>query len=195
MAPQLTDIFTECWNKLENAGGKDSALRNMVVCNYAPDDINAYTVVLREADGNKYSLTFYTDYRSPKVEQLQLSKKVSVVMYSDEEKLQLSLKGEASIHYQDDVALHYWQKNGYKGKRSYLAKPAPSTIISEPADGLAYLQGNEFEEDDPVGYENFAVVTIAVNYLEYLQLSREGNRRAKFTRDNGSEWQGMWLIP
>lgn len=192
---QLTDIFSECWNKLEAAGSKDSPLRNMTVCNYAADDINAYTVVLREANAEHSTLTFYTDHRSPKVEQLQLNGKVTVVLYSDEEKLQLILKGNATIHHQDEVSHRYWQKDGYKGRRSYLAEPSPSTLIDEPADGLDYIKDKKFEEHDPAGSENFAVVVLKINYLEYLQLNREGNRRAKFTLEDGGELKEAWLIP
>ncbi|CAM3775165.1 pyridoxamine 5'-phosphate oxidase family protein [Mucilaginibacter galii] len=192
---QLTDMFSECWSKLEATGSKDSPLRNMTVCNYAADDINAYTVVLREANAERNTLIFYTDHRSPKVEQLQLNGKVTVVFYSDEEKMQLILKGNATIHHQDEVSYWYWRKDGYKGRRSYLAEPAPSTLINEPADGLIYIKGKKFEEHDPTGYENFAVVVIKTNYLEYLQLNREGNRRAKFMLEDGGEFQGAWLIP
>jgi len=195
MSPQLNDIFSDSWSKLQTGGGKDKPLRNIIVSNYALNGINAYTVVLRDADAQNYSIIFYTDYRSPKVKQLQLNGKVSIVMYSDEEKLQLLMKGEAFIHYQNKVSLHYWQKNGYKGRRSYLAVPAPSTIIDEPTDGLAHIKNAALDEHDPAGYENFAVVVIKLNYLEYLQLNREGNRRAKFILDGGNEWQGVWLIP
>lgn len=195
MNTQLTNIFSECWSKLEEGGSKDSALRNITVCNYAPNGINAYTVVLREADASTHTLTFYTDHRSPKVEQLKLNGQVTVILYSDEEKLQLTLKGQAHVHCQNELSQQHWKKSGYKGRRSYLAQPSPSTIIEEPADGLDHIKGKEFDEHDPAGYENFAVVTITANYLEYLKLNREGNRRAKFTFDENGEWLGKWLVP
>jgi pyridoxine/pyridoxamine 5'-phosphate oxidase len=130
MTPQLNHIFFECWSNLEATGSKDLALRNMTVCNHAADDINAYTVVLREVNAQTYNLTFYTDHRSPKVEQLRMNAKVTVVIYNDEEKLQLTLKGEVIVHYQNEISQQYWQKSGYKGRRSYLAKPGPSTVIN-----------------------------------------------------------------
>lgn len=195
MSPQLTNIFSESWSRMEGGGSKDSALRNITVCNYAPNGINAYTVVLRKTDASTHSLIFYTDHRSPKVEQLKLNGQVTVILYSDEEKLQLTLKGQAHVHCHNELSQQHWQKSGYKGRRSYLAHPGPSTMIEEPADGLGYIKGKEFDEHDPAGYENFAVVAITTNYLEYLKLSREGNRRAKFTLLESGEWLGKWLVP
>jgi len=195
MSPQLTALFSASWSKLATAGSKDAVFRSITVCNYSPENINAYTVVLREADADKNTLTFYTDHRSPKVKQLELNGKVTVVLYNDEEKLQLVLKGEAVIHYQNAVSQQHWQKSGCKGRRSYLAQPAPSTIINEAADGLDYLKGKDFNEHDLAGYENFAVVIIKLNYLEHLQLNHEGNRRAKFILNGSNEWDGVWLIP
>jgi len=195
MSPQLKKIFSDSWSKLATVGEQDRALRNMMVCNYAADGMNAYTVVLREANTEGYELIFYTDHRSPKVEQMKLDRRVTVVMYNDVEKLQLTFKGKALIYYQDELSHRHWLKSGYKGRRSYLAQPAPSTPINEPDDGLAHLQGKDFEDADLTGYENFAVVSVKVNYLEYLQLNREGNRRANFNLVEGSDWQGSWLIP
>jgi pyridoxamine 5'-phosphate oxidase len=195
MNAQLQYIFDDSWNKLATAGSKDAVFKNITLCNYAADDINAYTVVLRGADASAGNIIIYTDYRSPKVDQLRHNSKVTIVAYSDGEKLQLILKGEAIVHYQDDVSERYWKESGYKGRRSYLAQPAPSTVVDEATDGLAYLNQKEFEEQDPAGYENFAVISIKADFMEYLQLNREGNRRAKFVLSGSNEWEGMWLIP
>ena len=195
MNAQLQRILTNSWNELATAGSKDAVFNNITLCNYASDGINAYTVVLRGADATIGSIIVYTDYRSPKVDQLHLNNNVTVVAYSEDKKVQLILKGEAIVNYQDDVSERYWKESGYKGRRSYLAQPAPSTVVDEPTDGLAYLNSIEFEEQDPAGYENFAVISVKANFMEYLQLDREGNRRAKFKRDKNEEWDGAWLIP
>lgn len=195
MNTQLQHLLADSWNKLATAGSKDAVFKNITLCNYAADGINAYTVVLRGADSLVGNIIIYTDYRSPKVAQLRHDNKVTVVIYSEDERLQLTLKGEAIVHYHDDVSEWHWKAGGYKGRRSYVAQPAPSTVVNEPTDGLAYLNAKEFEEQDPAGYENFAVIIIQVDFLEYLQLNREGNRRAKFTRNENEEWEGAWLIP
>ena len=195
MKAQLQHILADSWNKLATGGSRDAVFKNITLCNYAAGSINAYTVVLRGADASVGSIVIYTDHRSPKVNQLHHNTEVTIVAYSEEEKLQLTLKGEAVVHYKDAVSEQYWKASGYKGRRSYLAQPAPSTVVDEPIDGLASLKDKEFEEQDPAGYENFAVISIKADFLEYLQLSREGNRRAKFTRNENEEWEGAWLIP
>lgn len=195
MDSNLNNAFSEIWKKLTSAE-KDNPFKNITVCNYTADDINAYTVVLREAYLDDRTLVFYTDVRSKKVDEIQRDNRLTVVAYSHDERLQIILKGKAVIHHHNEIAKQYWRKNGFKGRKSYLAHPAPSTTIDEPADGLAYLNTDIFEDTDIAGYDNFAVVKLNIEYLEYVKLNREGNRRAKFELDIVSNsWQGRWLIP
>lgn len=195
MENSLSIVLSEIHDKLTTAGN-DNLFKNITVCNHAADYINAYTVVLREASIGDKALIFYTDIRSKKVDEIQRNNKLTVIAYNHEERTQLILKGEAEIHHQDKIAKEYWYKDGFKGRRSYLAQPAPSTPIDKPADGLAYLDTDKFEDTDITGYENFAVVKININYLEYAKLNREGNRRAKFVPDAANNnWVGNWLIP
>jgi pyridoxamine 5'-phosphate oxidase len=190
MNDQLSSLLSQSWDKLAEAHTKV-----ITVCNLSTNGVNAYSVVLREASADDGALLFYTDYRSPKVEQIKQDSRLTIHIYNEEDKLQLVLKGKAVIHYQNEIAQLYWKEDGYRGRRSYLAQPAPSTHINEPADGLAYLGNRQFKDTDTNGYENFAVIEVRIDELDYLKLNREGNRRAKFVLDNTGEWQGMWLVP
>jgi pyridoxamine 5'-phosphate oxidase len=190
MDDQLRSILSDSWNTLAGR-----AVKTVTVCNLAGNEVNAYTVVLREASADDYTLLFFTDYRSPKVAQIAQSNYLTVLTYLEDEKLQLILKGRATTHYQNRIAQLYWKEEGYRGRRSYLAQPAPSTVVSGPSDGLSYLEGQKFEDKDNTGYENFAVIEIQIDYTEYLQLNHDGNRRAKFRLNEATEWDGMWLIP
>ncbi|WP_345950516.1 pyridoxamine 5'-phosphate oxidase family protein [Mucilaginibacter sp. PAMB04274] len=195
MNEDLEDIINASWKKLTGQRDGDNAgFKYIQVCSYAADYIDAYTVVLREGSADNRSIIFYTDVRSPKVGDIKQNNKLTVISYNDEQKIQLILKGEAEIHFQNDTAAFYWQKDGYRSRRSYLAQPAPTTSVEEATDGLLHLSNRKFDDADAAGYENFAVVKINVNYLEYLQLSRDGNRRAKFSWQ-GAGWDGTWLIP
>ncbi|QJD96803.1 hypothetical protein HH214_13460 [Mucilaginibacter robiniae] len=196
MQSALKNIFDDCWQKLTEAGQQpQSGFRNITVANLADDGINSYTVVLRKASADTSTLTFHTDWRSPKVNQIQQNSRITILTYNSQEKVQLLLKGTAVIYYQDEVSLQAWQQQGYKSRKSYLAQPAPSTPVDEAVDGLSYLSGQLFESDDPDGYENFGVVEIKVDFLEWVKLSHEGNRRASFTRNENKAWQHSWLIP
>jgi pyridoxamine 5'-phosphate oxidase len=189
----LSQINTECWNALaKSCKGQES--QYITVCNYAAGYINAYTVVLREVSTDQQKIIFYTDVRSNKVGEIATDNRLTIVSYNQAYKVQITLAGNAVIHHQNEVTKRYWYKNGFKGRRSYIAQPGPSTVIEEPTDGLAYLSGKEFNDEDDFGIENFTVVEVTISYLEYLKLSREGNRRAMFTKES-YDWKGSWLIP
>ncbi|WP_158825520.1 pyridoxamine 5'-phosphate oxidase family protein [Mucilaginibacter lacusdianchii] len=196
MDKSMYQILANSWNGLTNGNGHiNSAFRNITISHIADEYVNAYTVVLRKIGFNEQQLVFFTDYRSPKVSQISSHNRLTVCGYNPATQIQLIFKGVATIHYRDEVAQHNWKVEGYKGQKSYLAKPAPSTAIEQPDDGLSYLASPQSNGDTPDGYENFAVVVIDVKQMEYLKLSPTGNRRAQFTLQPSGAWQGTWLIP
>lgn len=195
MNSAFKEIFAESWDNLVAVKGEAKSPPTITVCNNAAEYINAYTVVLREASRDNNSLIFYTDLRSEKVAEIKQDNRITIIKYNEEGRVQVILRGTADIYHQNAITQHYWNKDGYKGRRSYLAQPAPSSVINEPEDGLEYLNGKEFNETDMDGYENFAVVKVQIQALEFLKLSREGNRRARFTLNSNNEWQGQWLVP
>ena len=196
MNTAFNEILEESWNHITGAGNKDEKVtRTITVCNYSAGYVNAYTVVLREAIAEDKSLVFYTDIRSEKVAEIRQDNRLTIITYKEDSKEQLIFKGTAIIYHQNATTQHYWTRDGFKGRRSYLAQPAPSSVVTEPGDGLEYLNDKEFDETDMEGYENFAVVKIEVSEIEWLKLSRSGNRRAKFTLTENKDWQAQWLIP
>jgi pyridoxamine 5'-phosphate oxidase len=196
MDKSLYQIFANSWQGLTNGDGRiNAAFRNVAVSHVADEYVNTYTVVLRKANFNQKQLVFFTDYRSPKVIQIIGNNRLTVCGYNPSTQIQLIFKGLATIHHQDEVALYNWHAEGSKGRKSYLAKPAPSTPVEQADDGLAYLATQPSSGDAPDGYENFAVVVIDIKQLEYLKLSANGNRRMLFTLQPDKAWQGTWLIP
>ncbi len=191
----LQQLFDSSWHHLsEGSRQPDHAYHNMVAANEAAA-INLYTVVLRDIKLDDHQVIFYTDARSEKVGELQQDNRMSALFYDHEHHRQLIVKGKAVIHQQDEISLAYWTQSGFKGRNSYLAEQPPSTPADKPTDGLEYLQGVKFADEDLEGYQNFAVVILQAEAFEYLQLSRdEGNRRARFSIKAG-EWEGSWIIP
>jgi pyridoxamine 5'-phosphate oxidase len=191
----LQDIFNKSWQKLNAAvNGNEPHYRNVTVCNSSAGYINAYTVVLREVYLDTSELLFYTDVRSEKVDEIRLHKQVTVLVYSDDEKIQLVMRGNAAVHHQDETTLACWTTNGYRSRRSYMAHPAPSTPVTQPTDGLENTSPQKLPAEDFTGYENFAVINLQIFYLEFLHLNPQGNRRARFTLAGGV-WDGTWVIP
>jgi pyridoxamine 5'-phosphate oxidase len=195
MNSAFEELFAESWENIIAVKGEAKSPPTITVCNNAPEYINTYTVVLREASRDNNSLVFYTDLRSQKVDEIKQDNRITIIKYNEEGRVQVILRGTADVYHQNAITQHYWNKDGYKGRRSYLAKPAPSSVINEPKDGLEYLNGKEFNETDMEGYENFTVVKVQILALEFLKLNREGNRRVSFNLNSNNKWQGQWLVP
>lgn len=165
-----------------------------MISTHGDGNIGMATVILRAVSADDGLLIFYTDVRSNKVFNLQNNNSISMLLYSDADKLQLILKGNATLHNQDDVTAGHWAALTNQGKRSYMAYPAPSSNINDPADGLEYINDDTWNDALIAGYQNFAVIKVAVNLMEYLKLNQTGHRRASFNLIKNS-WMGSWLVP
>ncbi len=196
MNTELQKLYDDSWQQLL-AGSRqpDHAFHNTTVANLAAHGINVYTVVLRDIVPETGQVVFYTDARSEKIAEIQADYILTALFYDREKQIQIIVKGAAAIEQHSDNTLNYWKKDGFKGRKSYLAELPPSTPVGQAEDGLAYLQDKKFSEEDMDGYSNFAVVTIKATEFEYLQLSKEtGNRRARFRLDR-EKAEGTWIIP
>ena len=81
-------------------------------------------------------------------------------------------------------------------RRCYLAEAAPGTPALRPLSGLPEAVEGLMPSEEQLlpARENFAVLLIEVQHLDWLYLANSGHRRAQFTR--GAEgWQGTWVVP
>lgn len=169
----------------------DNPFRTGVAGTIKNDGASLRTVVLRHTDPDEKQVIFYTDSRSAKVDELRAAPQISWLFYDPIEKIQVKLGGNAIIHHQDNVARDYWSKVNARGRMAYMAIPAPSVSVSDPVNGLEYLDD---DSDTEAGYQNFAVIITQVNFIEWLILRDNGHRRAQFRLIDES-WKGQWLIP
>jgi pyridoxine/pyridoxamine 5'-phosphate oxidase len=155
------------------------------------------TVVLRNAVATKKSIYFHTDVRSAKWQGLQTNKAVAALFYDAATRLQLRIEGEAIHHYQDAYCEHAWHNIGVSSRRCYLATQAPSSIMHFPGSGLPdemNYRNPTWEESAP-GYNNFGVVEIKVQQIDWLWLNSKGHRRAIFQYQPNGNFQYYWLTP
>jgi general stress protein 26 len=191
----FTKIVSGSWEKLkESSLNSQSAFRNMLISSYGEGSISSSIVVLRTVDEAAKKIFFYTDLRSEKVKNLRYDHRITMLFYDDAEKIQFILKGDAVIYNQDELTEAHWAGLTEHGKTAYMAQPGPSSKINEPANGLEYLSTENMPDALVKGYQNFAVISISVNFFEWLKLNRDGNRRACFNLINNN-WEGQWLVP
>ena len=181
-------------------GVKDrkSGFHNFVLATSSfKNEPDARTVVLRGFDSKKMEISFHSDLRSQKINQLIKNKNVCLVFYDEKKKIQLRIRGRTNINKSFHEA---WNKLTNWSKRCYLTVSPPGQESRKPSSGFP----EEFAFDAPSleqtkeGLKNFGQIIVSINQIEWLFLASQGHRRALFeVVKNGSKFliEGKWLIP
>jgi pyridoxamine 5'-phosphate oxidase len=144
----------------------------------------ARTVVLRQANTAEQALIFYTDKRSPKIAELTRSKNACLVFWSTRLSWQLRVKAQIHCTLQGPAVDSAWAVvSQTRAANDYLTPSPPGEIMpAEMAqDGNVSASRSE---------HNLAIITAKVQSIDWLELKREGHRRANFTLDSMH-----WLTP
>lgn len=165
-----------------------------VLATQGSDGPKARYLVLRGFDRANGVVTLHSDRRSDKLAQIDADPRASYCLFGD--KLQLRLEGRITIHRDDAVADAAWARTGMMARRTYLVDPAPGSVLAEPGGGLPEDLSRHAPEPgrSEEGRENFAVLALQLERIEWLSLAATGHRRARFVRSDGG-WKGDWLAP
>jgi len=192
----LDAMFDATWELLvQGAADRRAALHLPVVVSIGPDGPDARVMVLRGVDRARHSLRFHTDRRAMKAAHIAIDPRVGIVGYDADARLQLRLHGVAVVHSGAEVAA-YWATTETFGRRAYRTTLPPGSPLAAPGSGLP----PEFERvaaGDPLseaGRDNFAVLEVALDRIEWLLLAHSGHRRAVHCR-TGDDWHGEWRVP
>ena len=140
---------------------------------------------------------FHSDLRAKKISQIKNNNFVSLIFYDEKKKIQIRIKGEASIKPSYKKA---WDGLSNWSKRCYLTISAPGESSENPTAGFP----EKFEFTAPndkfskKGIKNFCYVVISITKVEWLFLARQGHRRALFdiSKSNSKiEICSKWLVP
>ena len=176
---------------------RKSGFHNFILATSFDNKPDARTVVLRGFDSEKMELSFHSDLRSQKINQLIKNKNVYLVFYDEKKKIQLRVRGKNNIKKSFHDA---WSKLTNWSKRCYLSKNPPGKESENPSSGFS----EEFAFDAPSleqtkeGFKNFGQIRVSINQIEWLFLASQGHRRALFeVIKSGSKIliEGKWLIP
>lgn len=190
----------EAWRLiLEGSRDRKSPLHTPTVASVRGDGTPSLRImVLRDAIRDTRTLRFHTDYRASKVADIGQSGPVSILGYHRDAKIQLRLSGVGRIENSGSTCDAAWDEATLYGKRCYLADPAPGSIVEAPISGL----DPSMEGRIPEGYEvapardNFSILLVEINKVEWLYLAHTGHRRALFNWDDTDDrWNGQWLVP
>ncbi len=191
----LTDLEIDTWNRLVNGAVKSrDPLHTPCVATHSGNDISLRTVVLRKAIPETKELRFHTDTRSKKWQELTLNPSISALFYDAADRIQIRLKGRAELQLNNDITADAWQKTSLSSRRCYLTNFDPSSFTDNPTSGLPeHIEQENFTlEESEMGYQNFGIVSIKVQNIDWFWLHHAGHRRAYFDYVSGSF---SWMIP
>ena len=193
----FNEIEKKLWSLLiEAVKDRNSEFRTPIFICGNDKDLDGRVVVLRRADKQNNFIQFHSDIRSPKIEKIKKNPKCSVLFYGKKEKIQLRLKTECEINFNNAVTKESWKKTGHVSRKCYLVVHAPGTKSEKPTSGL----NNKFDnfdftkEESEKGYKNFCVIKCKIKSIEWLYLAAKGHRRILIDYRNDKP-KYTWLIP
>lgn len=193
MFDSLEEIRADCATRLIRAArDRKSPMHTPVI---VTADVDARVMVLRAFDPASHTLRLHTDTRAPKAAAIAADPRIAAVFYDKGAKIQIRVRGQARIEASGPVADAAWAASTNFARRCYLGDgPGAASMVA--TSGLP----PEFEGVEPddaqllPARENFAVLLIAVESLDWLYLAHTGHVRAQFTR-SGESWEGRWVAP
>jgi len=191
----FSEIKNKIWLMLEDAvSNRNSQFRiPTFICGFN-SDINGRIVVLRKVDKQNNLVQFHSDIRSDKIEILKKNSSAAMLFYDKEEKIQVRLKIECVINYENNITKESWGKTQHISRKCYLVDKGPGTESDIPTSGLKpELDNFDYtKEQSEEGYKKFTVIQCKIKSMEWLYLAAKGHRRARFDLENNND---TWLVP
>jgi pyridoxamine 5'-phosphate oxidase len=191
----FNEIEKKIWNLLASAvSDRNSEFRTPVFICGNDNDLDGRVVVLRKASQQNNFIQYHSDIRSSKIEKIKKNPNCSILFYGKQEKIQLRLKAECTVHFNDEITKESWENTGHISRKCYLVTDAPGTESITPTSGLddKFDNFNYTKEESETGYKNFCVTRCKVKSIEWLYLAAKGHRRAIFDLENNKK---NWLVP
>ena len=183
----LADIEHALWQELTRAPhDKHHEWRTPVLATLDGNTADARTVVLREVDASAATLLFYSDARAGKLAQLQAAPRGTLVLWSRRLSWQLRLRVALSADTDGlAVAARWAQLRLSPAAQDYLSPLPPGAEANPPAEAMEAALRTA-----PPERGHFAVLRARVLSTDWLELHRDGHRRARFDADGA-----RWLVP
>ncbi len=183
----LLEIRAACWRELARATlDRHHEWRTPVLATVDAGLPDARTVVLREVEAEAQRLVIYSDSRAAKRRQLQAQPQALLVLWSKRLGWQLRVRVRVDMHTEGLAASSRWATlRASPAARDYLAPLAPGAELPEGQDLFPPEGGTATERR-----EHFAVLIATVQTMDWLELHRQGHRRAAFDAQGA-----RWLVP
>ena len=191
----FNEIKKKIWLMLDDAvKNRSSQFRIPTFICGNGDNLDGRIIVLRKSDQSNNLVQFHSDIRSDKIEILKKNPNAAMLFYDKEEKIQVRLKVNCVINYNNEITKTSWDKTQHISRKCYLVDNGPGTQSDFPTSGLKpELDNFEYTKDQSEeGYKNFTVIQCKIKSIEWLYLAAKGHRRARFDLENNND---SWLVP
>ena len=178
----INEIYNTELEHLQNAIKDGSSLYHTFVLSSLNNNFpESRTVVLRNVSRDPFKIYFNADYRSSKVKELISDSACSALFYDVKRRIQIRLKCNSVINYQNDISQQIWSKTPLQSRKCYMGPFAPSQPLNEwhPNIPTEYLKKNPNKEHSEDGFINFAHIELEVIESDILQLHHDGHIRFK----------------
>lgn len=196
----LSKLYQVIWGELEISARKPNLPWGMAVLGSCDaDDVpQLRTLVLRNVHQPERELTWHTDRRSRKFQQLSCNRQSSLLFWNPEVRVQLNLWGISTLHNQGERFDQEWELSELASRRAYLGDLAPGDAMPEL--GINFppqLQHRPPTQQESLpGKANFGVIVTQVERMEILILRQIGNVRAQFVwSESDQAWNSNWQAP
>ena len=180
---EYTTSFETLWEWISNAPSQQRhPMRAPTVITTANNIPNARTMILREVLPNE--LIFFTDKRSPKIQDVQSNPHTTIHSYDAKRRMQIRIRAQTFI-VKEHAQWNRWRSMGLNRFQDYGSYLPPGTPVQDNNIPLATLE---------TARENFCVLQAVVSDIELLKLSRDGHQRVEWKRQDGS-WLLFRLVP
>lgn len=187
---KLEDIEAEIWELLvQSSNSANTPFHQGIVATINQNIPEQRTVILRNVDIYAKMLSFNTDIRSLKIEQLQVNNSVSWLFYDKILKVQLRMYAKAIVHHNNAVSELAWEKSRLSSRMCYTIIKKPGSFIDSPE----FVEVNQISVEAELldfARDNFAVIETQVYAIDFVFLNRNGNKRAYFDyQSHNFQWR------
>lgn len=193
----LGDVLDHCWRYVAEAGDDPRhPFRTPAFGTVGSEGPNVRTVVLRAVEPTARTLTFHSDRRAAKIDEMRARGMVMWHGWDPDLSQQLRLRGTATVHTDDAVADTLWANSSLEERKLYVRPTAPGSQVDRPQSGVAAsVQGASLTEADVApGRKYFAAIRTTITSIQWLHLHPEGHYRARF-HWTGEAFEGTWIVP
>ena len=190
MTEELEQISPLVWDQLHSAiDNPDHPYWLLNLATVTQDMVpESRLVVIREVDAEKLTLSFHTDVRSKKWQQLQSNPHSALTGYDPQNRIQIRIQGIAELF--DFLSeKNQWVWDTLSPDRKKLCTgDTPASLVNPKFNPDA-----EFTEN--LGVENFGIIQIRVQLLDWLILDPKQHKRAIIDYSSSKVIKAHWVNP